>query len=94
MPHVAHLSHDGLLLLAQVLLTAVLKLPVKVLMYFQNLKRKSKRSRGGQQRATKGTGEAGQGCQVGLLQAPTEDVTDSLCPSTLDTAVTASSLCD
>lgn len=37
--HVAHLADDGLLLLAQVLLTAVLEPPVQVLMHFQDLHR-------------------------------------------------------
>lgn len=35
--HVAHLADDGLLLLAQVLLTAVLELPVQVLVHLQDL---------------------------------------------------------
>lgn len=36
--HVAHLTDDGLLLLAQVLLAAVLELPVQVLVHLQDLR--------------------------------------------------------
>lgn len=81
-PHVAHLSNDGLLLLTQVLLTAVLKLPVKVLVYFQNLKRKG--SGGGQQRAaTKETREVEQGASGGLASRATKGQ-NSLYPSAWD----------
>lgn len=37
-PHVAHLADDGLLLLTEVLLTAVLQRPVEVFMHLQDLK--------------------------------------------------------
>lgn len=37
-PHVAHLADDGLLLLAQAFLTAVLEPPVQVLVHFQDLR--------------------------------------------------------
>lgn len=91
-PHVAHLSNDGLLLLAQVFLTAILKLPVKVLVYFQNLKRKG--SGGGQQRAaTNETREVEQGASGGLASRATKGH-DNLYPFMWDVAVTASSHCD
>lgn len=41
-PHVAHLSDDGLLLLTEVLLTAVLQWPVEVFMHLQDLKGRSR----------------------------------------------------
>lgn len=78
-PHIAHLSNNGLLLLTQVLFTAVLKLPVEVLMYFQNLK---KQVSGGcrQQRATKEPRGVGQGLGVDLLQEPQKDITTACTP--------------